>query len=160
MLLQARSHYMNQYWPRSMTPQWVNTLRSKQNGRHFPNDIFKCIFLNENVHVWISLQISLKFAPKVWINNIPALFQIMAWRLLGDKPLSEPMMVSKPLSEPMMVSLLMHIWVTRPQWVNGIFTFIHSLMHIVNNFLLFQNNLIFVIPDFSETFCLIVLSIT
>ena len=27
----------------------VNTLRPRQNGRHFPDDIFKCIFLNENV---------------------------------------------------------------------------------------------------------------
>ena len=26
-----------------------NTLRPRQNGRHFPGDIFKCIFLNENV---------------------------------------------------------------------------------------------------------------
>ena len=43
------------------------------------------------------------------MNNIPALVQIMAWRRPGDKP----------LSEPMMVSLLTHICVTRPQWVNG-----------------------------------------
>ena len=33
----------------------------------------------------------------------------MAWRRPGDKP----------LSEPMMVSLLTHICVTRPQWVNN-----------------------------------------
>ena len=26
-----------------------NTLRPRHNGRHFPDDIFKCIFLNENV---------------------------------------------------------------------------------------------------------------
>ena len=26
-----------------------NTLRPRQNGRHFPDDIFKCIFLYENV---------------------------------------------------------------------------------------------------------------
>ena len=26
-----------------------NTLTPRQNGRHFPDDIFKCIFLNENV---------------------------------------------------------------------------------------------------------------
>ena len=38
-----------------------NTLRPKQNGRHFPDDIFKCIFFNENV--WISLKISLRFVP-------------------------------------------------------------------------------------------------
>ena len=27
----------------------TNTLRPRQNGRHFPDDIFKWIFLNENV---------------------------------------------------------------------------------------------------------------
>ena len=43
------------------------------------------------------------FVPKVRINNIPALVQIiMAWRQPGDKP----------LSEPMMVSFLMHICIT------------------------------------------------
>ena len=78
----------------------------RQNGRHFADDIFKCIFLNENV--LISIKISLKFIPKGPINNIPALVQIMAWRRPGDKP----------LSEPMMVNLLTHICVTRPQWVN------------------------------------------
>ena len=34
----------------------------------------------------------------------------MAWRLPGDKP----------LSEPMMDNLLTHICVTRPQWVNTV----------------------------------------
>ena len=83
-----------------------NTLRPRQNGRQLADDIFKCIFLNENV--WISIRIFFKFVPKGLINNIPALVQIMAWRRPGDKP----------LSEPMMVSLLTHISVTRPQWVN------------------------------------------
>ena len=41
--------------------------------------------------IWI--KISLKFVPKGPIDNIPALFQIMAWCQEGDKPLSEPMMV-------------------------------------------------------------------
>ena len=69
------------------------------------DDIFKCIFLNENV--WISIKISSKFVPKGSINNIPALVQIMAWCRPGDKPLSEPMMVNLPT----------HIWVSQPQWV-------------------------------------------
>ena len=77
----------------------------RQNGRHVPDDTFKCIFLNGNV--LISIKILLKFVPKGLINNIPALDQIMAWRRPGDKPLSEPMMVSLP----------MHICITRPQWV-------------------------------------------
>ena len=48
--------------------------------------------LNQNAV--ISIMISLKFIPKGPINNIPALFQIIAWRWIGDKPLYEPMMVS------------------------------------------------------------------
>ena len=48
-----------------------NTLRPRQNGRHFADDVLKCIFFNENV--WISLKISLKFVPKGPINNIPPL---------------------------------------------------------------------------------------
>ena len=39
--------------------------------------------LNENAR--ISFKKSLKFVPKVRINNIPALVQIMAWRRSGDK---------------------------------------------------------------------------
>ena len=83
----------------------INTLRPRQNGRHLPDDIFKCISLNENI--WISIEISLKFVRKGSINNIPALVLIMAWRQPGDKPLSGPMMVRLPT----------HICVTRPQWV-------------------------------------------
>ena len=85
----------------------VNTLRPKQNGRHFADDIFRCIFLNENV--CISIKISLKFVPKGSINNIPALVQIMAWRRPGDKPLSEAMMVNLPT----------RICVSLPQWVKS-----------------------------------------
>ena len=85
-----------------------NTFRPRINDRHFPDGIFKCIFLNENV--WISLKISLKFVSRAQINNTPAFVQIMAWHRPGDKPLSEPMMISS----------LMHICVTRPQWVKKI----------------------------------------
>ena len=73
----------------SQTPLW-NTFAS---------------IISENVT--ISIEISLKFLPKGPINNISALFLIMAWRRPGDKP----------LSEPMLFSLLTHICVTRPQWV-------------------------------------------
>ena len=102
------------YWSRQPRVFWrlsrscSNTLRPRQNGRHFADDVFKCIFFNENV--WISLKISLKFVPKGPINNIPSLVQIMAWHRMGGKP----------LSEPVMVRLLTHICVTRPQWVKAI----------------------------------------
>ena len=72
----------------------LNSLRPRPNRRHFADDIFKCIFENENE--WISPRISLKFVSKVRINNIPALVQIMAWCRPGNKPLSETMMVSSP----------------------------------------------------------------
>ena len=62
----------------------------RQNGRHFPDDIFKWIFLNKNA--WISINMSLEFVPRGPINNIPTFVQVMAWRRTGDKPLSEPMM--------------------------------------------------------------------
>ena len=85
----------------------VNTLRPRQDGRNFADDIFKCIFVDENV--WISIKISLKFVPKGPINNIPALVQIMAWRRRGDKLLSGPRLARLPT----------HVCVTRPQWVNS-----------------------------------------
>ena len=54
------------------------------------DDIFNCNFLNENDK--ISIQISLKFFPRGPFDNKPALFQVMAWRRTGDKPLPEPML--------------------------------------------------------------------
>ena len=96
----------------------VNTLRPRQNGRHFPDDIFKCIFLNESIR--ISIEISLKFVPKGPINNIRALVQIMAWRRPGDKP----------LSESMLFCLLTHLCVTRPQWVKTAIC-VNTVLYIV-----------------------------
>ena len=54
-----------------------NTFRLRQNGRHFADDPFKCIFLNETLRILIKM--SLNFVPKGPINNIPALVQILAF---------------------------------------------------------------------------------
>ena len=51
---------------RAAEPVWLNTLRLQHHVIHFADDIFKYIFLNENV--WISVKISLKFVGP--INNI------------------------------------------------------------------------------------------
>ena len=96
ILISALDHQQTN-WRLHICAYFINILRSGQNHRHFPDDIFKCIVLNENV--WISLR----------INNIPVLAQIMAWHRSGDAP----------LSEPMVVSFQMHICPTRPQWVNS-----------------------------------------
>ena len=58
--------------------------------RHFADNIFLCIFLSAKFRIWI--QISLKLVRSGAIDNKPALFQVMAWRRAGDKPLSEPML--------------------------------------------------------------------
>ena len=83
----------------------INTLRPRQNCRPFPDDFFKCIFLKENVKT--AIKISLKFVPNGPMNNIPVFVQIMVCRRPGNKPLSEPMMVSSQT----------HICITRPHWV-------------------------------------------
>ena len=127
--LSAPSHYLNQCW-NIVDSSIRNKLQwnLKQNSYIFieENVIWEMAAIlsrpqcvkhidvetklpNENV--WISLTVSMKFVPEVRINNIPALVQIMAWRWPGDKP----------LSEPMMVSLLTHICVTRPQWASQCF---------------------------------------
>ena len=66
----------------------VNSSLPGQNGRHFADDIFRRIFVNEKVCILIKF--SLKFVPNGPIDNDPALVWIMAWRRIGDKPLSEP----------------------------------------------------------------------
>ena len=62
--------------------QLTHSGRPRQNGRYFPDDILKCIFLNENV--WISIRISQKFVPSGPINDIPALVQIMAYGFVAS----------------------------------------------------------------------------
>ena len=65
-----------------------NSFPPGQNGRHFADDISRCIFVNEKFCILI--KVSLKFVAKIPIDNNTALVQIMAWRRAGDKPLSEP----------------------------------------------------------------------
>ena len=71
-------------------PPHINSSFPAQNCCHFTDVIFRCIFLNENV--WISIRISLNFVPTISMNNIQVMVQIMAWRRIGDKPLSEAML--------------------------------------------------------------------
>ena len=79
-----------------------NTLR--QNRRHFGDDIFNCIFFNENV--WNPIEISLKFVPKGQINNIPSLDSYN-----GLTPSRRQAIIWTNDGLPT------HICVTRPHWV-------------------------------------------
>ena len=76
------------------------------------------------------------------INDIPALVPIMAWRRPGYKP----------LSEPMMISLLMHICITRPQWVNWTSVGMLSIGNIVQ-WNLYQNTLVFIQANIYKDVC-------
>ena len=78
----------------SVRPRWVNSSLPGQNGRLFPDRIFKCTFMN-----WkfcISIWIRPKFVPKGPIEQITqflvALVLVMVWHRSGDKPLPEPML--------------------------------------------------------------------
>ena len=101
MLKSSQAHNRNQCRPRFMEPhgiirpQWVQqtslticTLRWRQNGCRFADDIFKCSFLNE--YHCILIKITRMFISKGSIYNIPVLVQIIAWHQTGDEPLSEP----------------------------------------------------------------------
>ena len=85
----------------------LNTLRPRQ-----MDAISQTTF--SNAFSWMKMfEFRLKFHWSLfpWVQLTifqSAMVQIMAWCRPGDKP----------LSEPMMVSLLTHICVTRPQWVN------------------------------------------
>ena len=55
------------------------------------DDIFNCIFVNENDR--IQIQISLKYVSRSPIDSKPGLVQVMAWRRIGDKPFPGPIAI-------------------------------------------------------------------
>ena len=54
----------------------------------FADNLFKSIFLNENNCILIP--ISLKFAPKGPIGDMLALFRVIVWCWIDDRPLPDP----------------------------------------------------------------------
>ena len=113
-VLGSRGHSSRE-WVSSLCLEWLgevvfteefNTLRPRPNWHHFADDTLKFSWLRM-LEFLFEFHCSLFLSP---INNIPALVQIMAWCRPGDRP----------LSEPMMVSLLMHTCITQPQWVKAI----------------------------------------
>ena len=70
---QTTRHYLKQCWSSSPTHKcgtrgrWINILRARQNYQHFADDIFKNIFLNKKVRIFI--RIPLECLPKRPTNN-------------------------------------------------------------------------------------------
>ena len=106
----AASYYLNQWWPSSLTHicgtkqvltqwGWDNMAAISQMTFSTAFSWMKMYEMNENV--WSFIRISLKFVPKVPIDNKPWLAQIMAWCQTGDKACR--LFCAKPLSEPMKI---------------------------------------------------------
>ena len=83
---------------------WVEILRLWLNCA---DEIFKCISLKDNQDNYIL--IPQKIVHNGSVSNKTALLGIVTWRRISNNLL---------ISEPMMLSLLTHICVTRPRWVN------------------------------------------
>ena len=65
-----------------------NTLTPRQNVRHFADDIFRCVFVNE-MFCYV-IKISLMFVLNGSVDNNSVLVEVMAWRRTANKPLPEP----------------------------------------------------------------------
>ena len=83
-----------------------NTLRSRQNRHHFADNIFQCVFLNENCCILIEL--SLKFVTKCSIHKICSIGSDN-----GMAPIRRQAIIW--INDGL---VYWHIYVTRPQWVN------------------------------------------
>ena len=57
----------------------------------FSQTTFSRAFSSTKIVGFFFIKFSLIYVRKSPIDNNPALIQMMAWRLSGDKPLSEPM---------------------------------------------------------------------
>ena len=124
-------------------------MATRQNGRHFADDIFKCIFWNEkscvftfhavlfprlgSINTLRSRQNGRRFPDdifkctflkeNVWIS-IKISLKFVPKGPIDNIPALVQMMAwrrpgDRPLSETMMARLRTHICVTRPQWVNN-----------------------------------------
>ena len=77
------SHYLSQYWPRSMSPygitrpQWVNSLAPGRCGSNIKSIIFKLVKQNSNLPT--CCEITLRRMPKNLTNDWTTLVQVMVW---------------------------------------------------------------------------------
>ena len=97
-----------------------DTMRSKQNLRHIADDIFKCIFLNENQDIFI--QISLKLVTKGLVDDMLPLPQVTARCRISAKLLPEQMMTQNHYAS---FESLSHN-VLNAQYISICFTFVKN----------------------------------
>ena len=76
--------------PSRVRTVYINSSPPGQNDHYFADDIFICIFVKQR---WcILIEVSVKLVLNGPIDNNPALVKIRAWRRIGNKSLSEPML--------------------------------------------------------------------
>ena len=98
------------------TKHWSHELISPgQNGHHFADDIFRCIFMNEKFCILI--KISLELVPMGPNDKNPALVQTRAWLRIA---------ISHHLKKCSLDSRT-HICCTRGRWVN---TCVTAVQHV------------------------------
>ena len=95
----------------------IHTLRPRQHGYQFADDIFKINFL-----AWKLYSNSQELVSKYPINNKPAMVQTLVWRQL---------MTSHDLNQ-WWPNLWTHLCITWPQWVDG--TRFTKISHEINIF--------------------------
>ena len=115
----------------------ITTLRPWRNARYFADDIFKHIFLNEEVQNFI--KISLKFVPKFQIGTKPTSVLIMAWCQTREKPLSEPMMVYLTEASLGLIKLQWcYMRVIMPQITGHLTVYPTACLRWLNNYSIFK----------------------
>ena len=99
---------LNQRWMRSwcihFTFIWLNTLRTRQDGQHVADNIFKCILLNENCCIWFDWNMFARV-------ELTIIYHWFCYWLVAEKTTIHYL-------NQWWHSLLMHICVSRTQWVN------------------------------------------
>ena len=99
-----------------------NTFRPRHSGRHFADDVFKCIFLKKMLE--FRLKIQWRLFPRIQITTNLALVRIMAWRRSGDRSLSEPMMcylTGAYMRHSALMSYHIEAWTKWPQFQRNLF---------------------------------------
>ena len=75
-----------------LTSVTVHTLRLTQNGRHFIDDTFKCVFLNQNMWIRLIFHVSLFLRVQLAISQ----YWFRQWfGAVGDKPLLPESMLTQ-----------------------------------------------------------------
>ena len=68
--------------PFGVTRPLIAMLNFELNGRHFADNIFKMLFINENHHIFI--QVLLNFVHECPANKTSGMVQKISWQQRGD----------------------------------------------------------------------------